>query len=79
MNLDLVSTSDLLDAVLARFDHAIFGGMSARTIDETEQAGLQVFVGDPWFCAGLCADVSRTVLADADAYEEDEEYEGGDA
>lgn len=64
MNLDLVSTKDLIDAVMDRYDHAIFGGLNART--KTERAGLYVFVGDPWHCAGLCADVQRTVLDSAD-------------
>ena len=71
MTLDTIPTRALLDAVMVRFDNAVFVGMSARTIDNTERAGLHMFVGDPWHCAGLCADMQRTILAETDGTDND--------
>ena len=66
MTLDAIPTSDLLDTVMARFDEAVFVGMSARTTDGMEVDALHVYHGDLYKCAGLCADVQRTILAETD-------------
>lgn len=59
--LELVSTSDLIDELMRRHEHAIFAGMKFR------QGGLvrsRQAVGNKITCAGLGLWVSRFALAD---------------
>jgi hypothetical protein len=72
MDLSLVPTADLIDALKARFSHMIFAGIqvSGHASDEQNQA----WTGHALFCQGLAMGLIRE-LQD---WERDPETEGVD-
>ena len=62
MNLELADTTDLLDEVFKRFDHAVFSGMKVRPDGRPESVDGQIYekrrtMGNTRVCQGLCFDL----------------------
>jgi hypothetical protein len=68
--LDLISDEELIDAILARFDHAVFYGLRVETADGNE--ATRDWRGDEYVCRGLAMDMIRFINKDTDMYEEEE-------
>jgi hypothetical protein len=71
--LELASTNDLLNELLSRFDHAVFGGMKVRPLREGENdtPDGQIYeekrvVGNTRTCQGLCFALQLMKQADFD-------------
>ena len=70
--LELVSTNDLADELLDRFDHAFFYGIKERPTDDVPSLKITCFrrKGDIFVCQGALVRVMRLLQ---DAYDEAEE------
>ncbi len=67
MDLSLVETDLLLKTLLERYEHAIFMGVKIpiKNKDNTgEIFSTRRWYGNSYTCAGLCADLSTSILRD---------------
>ena len=74
-DLSLVTTNDLIDEMLNRFDHAVFMGIKALDIvnkedDTTRISSFRNWKGNSYTCAGLAQSLMRASLADFEDKEE---------
>ncbi len=60
LDLKLVPTSDLLEEVLHRFDHAVFSGMRVQNNNDIDTMGR--WHGNSFACAGLAVDVQQRCI-----------------
>ena len=70
MDLDLVSTDDLLDQLAVRFDVMIFAGV--KTFDGERQQVQRRSTGDWWTQMGLAFDFATRVRDQLDAEQVDD-------
>lgn len=70
-DLELVSTDDLLDEIMKRFDHVVFIGRK----DGAEEPNVyhRRWAGDYHTCIGLSHDMQDRILSDLIEIEEDED------
>jgi hypothetical protein len=61
---DLAETEDLIEALLARFDHAAFVGMQTDNPTAGKIMIRRRWRGNSHTCMGLCADAAETIRAD---------------
>jgi len=64
VDLSLVTTKELLDALMGRFDHGIVCGMMVT--NETNRVVVRKYVGDPMTACGLSQWAIRLVMAEAE-------------
>lgn len=62
MNLELVSTDDLLKELLARCDHGAVTMMLTNRLGNERHIYIREWIGNSHTCAGLCADLNETIL-----------------
>jgi len=69
-SLELVATDDLLDELLHRFDHAVFGGLQAKHADE--QLITRRWFGSHFTCVGLAQSVAWVAMVECEEESVDE-------
>ena len=70
-DITLISTRDLVEELLDRFDHAVFAGI--KVVSTKEVSPIQTFrrwVGNSYTCSGICAGLNQTILKDFSDREE---------
>jgi hypothetical protein len=60
VDLSLVPTDDLLEALKDRFDHMLFGGMRIAGGERADEH-LEFWSGHVLWCQGMATDIIRTV------------------
>lgn len=84
IDLDDVETIDLIDALLKRFDHAIFAGVSERraasaAVPLGEQSLRNKWKGTHLMAMGLCADLQCAIHKCLRARSQEEPPLGGES
>lgn len=62
MNLELITTDDLIDELTRRHEHTVFIG--TKRIRKNKYETIRYFNGNHHVLLGLCAEVSNAVLID---------------
>lgn len=62
MNLELVTSRDLIRELLKRFDHGVVAVMRVGTHGPGSRAYERVWKGNSHTAAGLCADLTAEIL-----------------
>jgi len=75
-DLELVSTSDLIDELERRHEHGAIGLVCEDTSDATSFSGQSW--GNPLIVVGLCQQLSQKVLNDIDIMPDDDDDDDDD-
>ena len=69
-DLSVVPTGELLDAIVGRFDHAVFIGMQEQYTSDGLHAYRRRWNGNSHTCAGLSLDMASRVIEEIRGAEE---------
>lgn len=69
LDLSLVPTADLMDALFTRYDNAVFHGVLARPIEREDKTMVYSIrtTGDAYYAIGLAQKISHFLLTEQEA------------
>ena len=66
--LDLISDEELIDEIISRFDHAVFGGI--KEIHEDDDEITREWAGKEFTCKGIAIGIIEKINEDMNGVEE---------
>ena len=75
-DLELVSTDDLLDELIARMGHCVFAGLQAGTHGGDNHTYWGRWDGNSHTCVGLAMDLNQSILDELRSRKSEEDPDG---